>query len=403
MPAFIGGTGVAYPVSGTELGLALETTKGTLQTQPTYQFPIKSPNYEPDQTYIPDETLQGSAVQVYDEVLGMRYDKHGWSGPPYLDSFPLLLCAELGSNDNKTTAPTGTTLSSTASPGSSTISVAATIASGSYITIGTYPTLETHYTTAVSGSGPFTVTLNTPVIFTQNSGNTVTGLTKHQFSLYNRAQFQPPSLSLWDNDNEEWRTISAFQLDQLTIKGNGTGLIDYTLTGIGNAATNNASAPTISLTGTQTPAPWTVQFVLGGSQLTSLLTWEIEMKRDTKPIPALTGTQAYFEYFANTLQLTSKVTFVEASGSPFLGAYERGTKQAFDLTFFDMVAGAACNFHSSSVSFTTGKLNRPSEYAEVEVTVQHLPTSADALANGVSPILATVANSVTTAYYSAQT
>lgn len=393
----------AYAVATTEIGLAKETTIGTLPAAPTYMLPVKGPKYKPDQTYIPDETLQGSMVQIYDEVQSLRYDSHGWSAPPYLDSFPLLLMAELGSPDTKTTAMTSTTLAAAATAGATTVSITGVVAVGNWFTLGSAAagTLETHQATAVTGAGPYTVTLNTPVDFPQASLSVVGGLTGHKFSLLNNTASlgdQPPSFSIWDNDGEEWRTISACQLDELNIKGNATGLLDYTCTLMGNPAALNATAPSVSYTGVQTPAPWSTAIAIGGSSSPTLTEWEISMKRATKPIPALTGTREYIQYFAGPLDVSYKVTFVEQSGSPYLANYLNATRQSFDLTTFDMLAGAALNIHSTTALFTTGEIDRGKEWVEVQCTVQPLPSTTDATAGGSSPLAISVANSVTTAY-----
>lgn len=399
MAGFVGGTGTSYPVAGTQLGLALETARGTLESAPAYMFPVREPKYEPMQAYIPDQTLQGSAVKTYDEVLGMRYDKHGWSSYPYLDSFPLLVIGELGSTDTLVTAIAATTLSSAATAGASTVSLTGTVAAGDWITFGTYPTLETHLVKSVTGSGPYVATLADPVVFAQANGAAVTGLTGHKMSLLNTTQMQPPSLSLWDNDNEQWRSMAACQLDELTIKGNATGMVEYTVTLLGNPAVNNATAPSVSYTGTRAPAPWTFGLQLGGTQLTTVEDWEISLKRSTKEVPAVTGTQEYFQYFADVLDISGKLTFVEQSGSPYLANYLNGTEESIDFTIFDMKAGGALNVHSTNAFFTVGSLERGSEYVKVPITFDPMPTSTDALAGGVSPVLVQVANSVTTQYW----
>lgn len=398
---FTGGTGVSYPSALTEIGLAIETTKGTLPSEPLYMFPVMGPKYKPDQAYIPDETLQGVMAQVQDQVMGMRYDTHGWDAPPYLDSFPILLRGLLGSTDNKTAAGTATTLSSQATAGSVTISTAASIASGSYIQLGSAANgnLETHKTTGVSGSGPYTVTLATPTLYLQTSGSAVTPLTIHQFSLLNNAnQGQPPSISIWDGNGEEWRTMTAGQLDELTIKGNATGLNSYTCSFFCNAAVENATAPSTSYTGVQTPAPWTTTLLLGGTEVQTVLEWEFDFKRQVKPIPALTGTQAYLQYLAAPILATGKITFVEQSGSPYLNDYLTGVRQSLDFTLFDMLSGFALNLHSTTGLFITGELDRGQPEIEVPVEFQLLPTTTDALAGGKSPVIATVANTVTTSY-----
>src|SRR5579875_386925 len=159
-----GGTGQAFASAQTQIGIAVETTKGTLAT-PRFWIPAKAPKYKPDQTMIPDDTLQGSMVSVYDMVRGLRYDSHGWDSFPYLgESFPLLVRCELGSADTLGTAGTATTLSAAAAAGATTISTAASVAANSWVVVGGGANLETHKTTAVSGTGPYTVTLQTPLV-----------------------------------------------------------------------------------------------------------------------------------------------------------------------------------------------------------------------------------------------
>lgn len=394
--------GAAYAVAQTEMGLGIETTKGTA-VPASYWVPVRNPKYKPDRMYLPDQTLQGSMVQTYSQTPAMRYDSHGWDSYPYLDSFPILVCAELGSTDTVTAAPANTTLSSAAAAGASTISTAGTIASGSFITIGSASlgTLETHKTTAVSGSGPYTITLATTLNYAQPTGTTVTGLTKHVFSLLNNggAGNQPPSLTLLDYDGEEWRQLTAAQMDELTIKGNATALIDYTTTFFANPSVT-PSSPTPSYSTVKPVPSWTTSLVIGSTQYYDVEEFTITLKRGTKPIPALTGTLEYFEYFAGPIQTTdNRLTVIETSGAPELTAYQNGTNQAMDFTMYDVVNGYAMEIHSSSTLFTAGELDRSKEYVEAMLTFDMLPTSTDATAGGVSPLIVTIANAVTTAYH----
>src|SRR5580698_9987873 len=116
----------AYATYQTTVAMGKETTRGTF-VAPTMWAKVKSPKYKPEPTIIEDDTLQGSAVSIYQQTLGMRYDSHGWDTMPYLDTFPNFLEAELGSTDTLTTAPTSTTLSALCAAGATTISTTATI------------------------------------------------------------------------------------------------------------------------------------------------------------------------------------------------------------------------------------------------------------------------------------
>jgi hypothetical protein len=226
---------------------------------------------------------------------------------------------------------------------------------------------------------------------------------------------QPPSASIWDFDGEEWRIITAAQLDQLSLKGSGTSLVDYTCTWFGNPALTYQQAPSSYTPEVLvSPAPWTYFFQLGGTAgepgtgtfSPTVTDWSVDFKRGVKPIPALTGQQNYFQYFAGPIVPTVKFTFVEQVGSPQLNAFLEATTIPLEMTVFDQVHGAALNIRCESLQYTTGELDRSKEWVEVVVDGTLLPTGTytgasgggDALAGGVSPTLITVANSVTTTY-----
>lgn len=377
----------AYAVSQTTIGLGKEVTRGTAVASSAWAK-VKAPKYVPTLTIIDDDTLQGSAVVVYQQSPGMRYDAHGWDSFPYMDNFPLYVQGELGSSDTYTAAPSNTTLSAANAAGATTISTAATIAANSWITLGTGGTLETHYTTAVSGGGPFTVTTQYPLLYAHPTGTTVTGLSQHVFSLLNNAGTgnQPPSFTLNDYDGEEWRQLTAAQLDKLTIKGQGAGYVDYSATWFANASVT-PSPPTASFTSTPLAPPgWTTLIAINGTPIQYVEDWEIDLARQVKPIPALTGTQAYYQYFAGPLTATGKITVVEQSGAPELTKYLNGTQGALDITVYDTSSGFGMRMHSTTVGFKTGALERSKEWVEATLDIQLIPTATDATAGGVSPI-----------------
>lgn len=394
----------AYAVPQSQLGVAVEAVRGTVQA-PVFWLPYKTPKFKPDLTLIEDTTLQGSMVEVYNLIPGLRYDSLGWDSFPYLDTFPVLVRALLGSSDTLTTAPANTTLSSGASVGAATISTAASIAAGSWIVIGSGANMETHKTISVSGAGPYTVTISAagvgyPLVYAHNSAETVTGLTGHTFSLLNNAGTgnQPPSLTLTDNDGEEWRALAAAQMNKLSIKGNATGLVEYTTDFLSNAFVT-PTTPTPSFSSAQALPGWTALVTIGTSQIQYWVDWSIDLERSVKPIPGLTGTQQYYLLFAGPLKATAKITVIEQSGAPELTQYLNGTQQVFDLTLYDKKNGYAIDFHSTKAQYKTGEIQRGNNiYVEAPLDVQLLPTSTDATAGGVSPLQVTGANAQTTAF-----
>lgn len=392
MPAY---TPTAYATSQTTIGLGIEATRGTPAATVSW-MPVKSPKYKPSLTMITDDTLQGSMVQTYGLIPGLRFDSHGWDSFPKMDTFPILLRAVLGSADTMTAAPAATTLSASAVAGATTVTLTAAPAANTWIAIGSGSTIETHFIASVSTN---VATLQEPLRFDQASGATVTGLTGHAFSLLNNAGAgnQPPSCTIQDYDGTAWRQLVAAQLSKLTIKGTAAGLVEYTVEWAANAATT-ITAPVPSFTSAEAAPGWTTQLTIGSNAIPYLEDWELDFDRKLTEIPALTGTQNYFMHYAGPLEVTGKFTFVEQSGSPQLTAFENGTTQSFDLTVGDVQSGYTLRIHSSSGAYSGGSVERSKAYAEIQTDFTALPTTADATAGGVSPVAVSVANGTATAY-----
>lgn len=390
----------AYATSQTEVGIAIEATRGT-PVAPAFWIPVKAPAYKPNVNIIEDTTLQGSMVSVYDLIPGQRYDGHGWNAHPYLDSFPVFCRALLGSTDNLVVAPANTTLASSCVAGAASITLSASVAAGSYVVLdNTTPgLLETVRVKTITTSPPWTATLVSPTIYAHASAATVTGLTKHQFSLLNNAGSgnQPPSVTITDFAGDAWRQIPASQLDKLTIKATADQAVTYDCSWLGNPAIT-PSTPTPAYTTTQAPAAWTTQVLLGGNQVTYYMDYEYDLGRGTKPIPAYTGTQAYYQYFAGPIAAQGKVTVLLQSGATELTDYENGTQTSFEITFFDRRTGDACTIRHTTAMFRSGELDRGKEWVQVPLDFTAIPNATDALAGGVSPVLVTVANAQAASY-----
>lgn len=401
LPAFS-----AIPTPETQVGLGLETERG-VPVAPTLWLPVMGPKYKPDLQLLPDEGLRGSMVTLYDEVPGLRFDSYGFDIYPYLDTFPALLRACLGSKDTKTAAPTATELKIEAKAGESTVEVesaAGIVEKKTYIVIGTASTSsDTRLVTKVTGK---VLTLSYPLSFTHAAKATVTGLTTHELSLLNNSDEkgnQPPSYTITDFAGEEyastahWRQLAAAQLDSLSLTGSADSLPKASTAWMANVAVK-PSAPSASYTTVEAPPGWTVTCALGGTQVAYLVSWGFDLKRGVKNIPAITGTQNYYQHFAGPLDATAKVTVLENPEATWITAFQAGELESIDLTLTDTQNGYALNLHSSKCKFTSAEIDRSKEWVEVPLDVQLIPSTTDALAGGVSPIKATVANAVTTEY-----
>jgi hypothetical protein len=284
--------------------------------------------------------------------------------------------------------------------GASKIIINEAVADGSWITIGG----ETHQLGDVDElkPGEWEAILVYPLGSTHAAKALVLGLNQHGFSLLNNEPAegnQPVSCTLTDFGGEEaWRQLAAAQLNAINISGAADALPKLVVDWFANGAVAPKGAPSPSFSGVSAPAGWTMQASIGGTQIGYLVTWEMDLKRNVKPVPAITGTQAYYQFFAGPLEVTSKLVVLEDPKATWLAAYEAGTPESLDLTLTDVTSGFALNLHSSKSKILTSDLDRTKEWVEVPLEFQLLPTAADALAGGVSPIVATVANGTATEY-----
>lgn len=385
-----------YASLSTQVGVGIETVRGT-PASTFFWDKVLAPKYKIDQQMLEDKTLQGSMVEVKDLVRGMRYDGDGWSGYPRLDVFPVYLRCLLGSSDTVGTAAAATTLSASATAGASTITTAAALAAGDWIVIDTGGVLETALVASVASN---VATLTYPLLYAHASGATVTGLTSHTIGLENNSPStgnQPPTATVMDFDGNVWRQMVAGQLDKLTLKGSGKELVEYENSWFANAATT-PTAPTPSFTQTQAPPGWTTRIAIGGTVVQYMSDWSIDTDRQVEAVEGSTGTQQYLDYFAAGLVATGKVTAIMQSSAPEIAAFEAGTVQSFDLVISDVKSGYALNLHSTTSMFKTAEVDRSSKYVKVPLEVQFLPNSTDAVAGGIAPLKAVVANAQTTAY-----
>jgi hypothetical protein len=412
----------AIPVPQTFVGLGKQTERSKPNETPAYWLPVSGPKYKPDIMMLMDEGLRGSMVKEYDAIPALRFDSHGWDQHLYLDSLGSLVQAALGAEKIAAAPMAETTLSVDSKVGDTKITVASVSeikANETYVVIGTAGTPpatgfggsanlqnETRLVTGVSGSE---LTLAYPLEFAHVKTTTkVKGLTTHVFSLLNNAPStgnQPSPWTLIDNGGETGqRMLTDCQLETLTFTGSADALPKAAVTWFGNAAVAPTTAKTSSFTAVEATPGFTVQTSLGGTQVEYVVSWEVALKRNVANVPALTGTQAYYQHFAGPLEATTKLTILQNLTNTELAKFEAGTETSIDITLSDLVNGFAMTFHGSKVKYTVGEVDRSKEYVEVTLDAVFLPNTTDAklgaseIGGGVSPLQIAVANAKTDAY-----
>lgn len=92
------GTG-PYANSSAQLGMALETTRGTAAATPSYWIPVKSPKIQPVLTQVVNDSQIGSMTAAIDQLITQRHDELTFTCFAYVDTLPALMRGLLGSLD----------------------------------------------------------------------------------------------------------------------------------------------------------------------------------------------------------------------------------------------------------------------------------------------------------------
>jgi hypothetical protein len=279
------------------LGIAKESTPGTYVV-PTSYIPFTKADFEDQYSEIKDESIRAndSVLQgVYQGPVVAHWSIDMLAYPDLVGHF---LASMIG--PDTITPGVSTTLSSSSSASATTISTAATIAANSWITIDTGNNLEYAKVTAVTGSGPYTLTVTTSdsaavgLTKAHTSGATVVSQTTHTFKQNPAAP--NPTLSITVFDTLQTLSYSYAAISDLSLKIDPKGAVTSsakftTLPGIA------ASAMTPTFTSTAPVLGWQWTMTNAGGASTRGLSYDLNLKRTVDPIHSSDGTQAARENF----------------------------------------------------------------------------------------------------------
>jgi len=243
--------------------------------------------------------------------------------------------------------------------------------------------------------------------FAQPNKTKVEGLTKHEFSLLNNNPAegnQPPSYTWYDYAGENhWRQLAGGQFDSLSLSGTADTLPKAAcalLSYLSKAPvkTTKELNEAVAFSTAQAATGWNFVAALGGSQIAYVEEWAIDLKRNVKPIPAVTGNENYYQLFATYLTAEGKLKVLANSEETWLQAYLKGEAKELDFTISDIKEGWALNIHSTEMKFPKAEVARDKEWVSIPLEFKMIPTATDALAGGVSPVKMTVANAHATEY-----
>ena len=379
------------------IGLAKEVTPGTY-VAPTTILPVSNIAVEDKYAPIRDESMRNN-----DSVLQGIYQGPGdadvaFDMLAYPDLMGVLLRAIIGP-DTVTPATINTTLAAASVVGATTFSTTATVPVGSIISInsgsGGGPVIEYFMTTAVSGVGPFLVTVSSPAASAHANAASVTGPTTHTFK---QGLARCPSYSITDYDAFEARGFPGCAMSELGIKIDPAGAVTFSTKWMGWPSAVQAT-PVAAFTKAQPLLGWQWVMNNGGAVSPRGVTLDWSIKREVESIHGSTGTQNPTDIFngALTLDGTYKSRFTDDTD---LNLFLNYAQQPISAVLTQPVGGIGPNSMGSTLAITTsqgsiytGKVNRASKYVDSDFAIYGVANATDG-----GTMQAVLTNFTTTAY-----
>lgn len=329
-------TPTTYAPAKQFVGIANESTQGTpVAMTATVLVDEMKPKDSPK--FLDDKSWRGSmATDAFAKIQGVKTAELELGGPAYGDGLGYFLRNILGDMavTGTSTGSGGTTLSSSAAAGATSISTAATIPASTAVQIGTGATGEVVITGTPSGSGPYTIPITTPstgLAYAHASAQAVqpvTGPYTQAHSLLNSGSGQPISHTithfLGPTATSGARQYPGACFSELGLKWNAESEL---LTWSGKAT----AWPSVALGATPTANPSTVLPVAswrmllgiggpasGGTLINTVTDGELTIKRELSPYFTVTGAQNPYIIQRGGLSVEGKLGFVAADESPLL-------------------------------------------------------------------------------------
>jgi hypothetical protein len=208
----------------------------------------------------------------------------------------------------------------------------------------------------------------------------------HTISLKNSAvaaaDDQPISYTLTDFYAAAVRAYPGCQFSDFSLKFNADGMLEYDAKTTGWLSAS-ASTPTPSFS-TVLPTPvWQGTVSIGGSQVATSMTGNIDMKRNVTPVYGISQTQNPFNVFLGPLETTGKITFIMEDNTE-LTRYLTNTQPAIVLNWAYGAGAAAVQIQATITkgAYTAAVIERGQDFVQVTVDLNAQGNTTDAGSSG---------------------
>lgn len=393
-------TGVAGDVAGTPAA-------------PVWTVPLDSFDWNDKPTWLEDKAWRAvMANDAFAVVEGVTLGELSMAGPGYPDSlgWPLLNLMGDQSIAGTSTGTGGTTLSSAATAGATSITVAASIPAATQIQIGTGTGAEVHTTGTPVGTGPYTIPITTPLRSAQASGAAVQPVATPYITtlgLLNTGSGQPGTQS-WTHSygptpTTGARTFTGTAFSEVALDFNVEAeFLKWTGKASSWASAPSAAAPQENSTSSKPVASWRAQLGVGGPASGGTLAANISsgtftFTRALKPFYA-GGSQNPYVIARGGFSVSFKLSFITASEAEYQHMMTNDQPQLQFVATNGATGAAALGVQvdMAQASFQEVKANYGAELISWDVTGKAvINTTNVGPSGGRAPATVSLTNAVT--------
>lgn len=360
------------------LGLAKESTAGTY-VSPTVYLPFTKADYEDKITDIKDTSFRANDTELQGIYAGVTEAEWSIDLMAYPDVVGHFLRGMIG--PDTVSAGTSTTTAASSSIGATTLSSTASIAANTYISIDTTTNQEYALVTAVSGSGPYNLTVTSVagqavgLTKAHNSGVAIQAATTHTFAQSSLSS-DKATYSLTVYDTVGTFSYSGFAFGGVDVKIDPKAAVTLSTKGSSFPGVS-ASAMTPTYTAFPPALGWQWTMSNAGASSTRGLSLDLKMQRKLDVIHSSDGVQIPREIFQGAFGIDGsyKAIFENQTDMNYFLNYTQGATVA-TLQQPVSAGGASLKFTMSKSGWIKGKRNW-GEYVEADFDLSGIYNSTD--------------------------
>lgn len=375
------------------LGIAKESTPGTWLA-PTNFLPFTKADFTDAYTEIKDASFRANDSNLQGIYQGVVEADWSISIDAYPDLAGIFLRGIIG--PDTVTAGVSTSLATASTVGATSLSSTASIPAMSYIQIDTAANLEYAQVTAVTGSGPYTLTVagagtGGGLLYAHTSSAAVVSQTTHTFKANPTAAKATYSLTIYDTTETLSYSDAVFSDVQIKIDPKNAVTFDTKLKAFPYVI-QTSQTPTYPQ-----PQPllgWQWNMTNAGASSTRGETFDLTIKRDIDVIHSSDGVQAPREIFQGAIDADGSYKAIY-EGNQDLNLYLQYIQTPTTATLQQPVSagGASLALTMSKSGWIKGKRDWGSHYVKADFSISAIYNATD---NG--PVSAVLKNFVTTQY-----